>query len=266
MTGRSASWSNIRDQSGDTLIVGPVRRCIRWDGPDTEATAEGNGRSVLDGLELWAEGLAASPWIFALLFAFVAIDAFFPPVPSESLVIALAALSLSTGSPNLWILGAVAAVGAFTGDLVAYTIGQRIDIHRLRFMRGRRVQAAFVWADRAFRQRPAPIIIAARYIPVGRVAVNMTAGTFGYPRRSFMGLAAIAAVTWAAYSTLIGLGAGVWLHGRPFLAVVAGVVGGTLIGFAVDWVLGRVLRVRGSDGPPASDAGAKVPVGASEAP
>lgn len=225
---------------------------------------------MLDGLELWAEGLAASPWVFVVLFAFVAIDAFFPPVPSESLVIALAALSLSTGSPDPWALAGVAAVAAFTGDLVAYTIGRRIDVQRLPFMRGRRVQSAFVWADRAFHQRPAPIIIAARYIPVGRVAVNMTAGTLRYRFRSFVGLAAIAAITWAAYSTLIGIGAGVWLHGRPFLAVAVGVVGGTAIGFVVDWVLGRVLRVRSEgvpvDGHGGQAAGEKVAVGASHAP
>lgn len=221
---------------------------------------------MLEGLELWAEGLAASPWVLVILFAFVAIDAFFPPVPSEPLVIALAALSLSTGSPDPWALAAVAAVAAFTGDLVAYTIGRRIDVSRLPLMRRRRVQTAFVWADRAFRQRPAPIIIAARYIPVGRVAVNMTAGALRYPRRSFAQLAAIAAVTWAGYSTLVGIGAGMWLHGRPFLAVVVGVAGGTAIGFLVDWVLGRTLRVRAgaeADAAPRDAADqAKVTVGA----
>ncbi|PFG33983.1 DedA family protein [Sanguibacter antarcticus] len=220
---------------------------------------------MLDGLGVWAESLAASPWVFVILFAFVAIDAFFPPVPSESLVIALAAVSLSTGSPDPWALAGVAAVAAFTGDIVAYTIGRRIDVHRLPLLRGRRVQSAFVWADRAFRQRPAPIIIAARYIPVGRVAVNMTAGALRYRRRSFVGLAGIAAVTWSAYSTLIGIGAGTWLHGNPLLAVVVGVTGGTAIGFLVDYVLGRVLRLRGphehADPHEASRASEKTTVG-----
>ncbi|WP_307843964.1 DedA family protein [Sanguibacter suaedae] len=199
---------------------------------------------MLDGLELWAEGFAASPWVFVVLFAFVTIDAFFPPVPSESLVIALAAISLSTGSPDLWPLAVVAALGAFTGDLIAYALGRRFEVHRLRIFRARRAQAAFVWADRALRSRPAPFIIAARYIPVGRVAVNMTAGSLGYPWRRFVGLAAVAAVTWSAYSTLIGYTAGAWLEGRPGLAVVVGVVGGSAIGFVIDWALGRFVRAR----------------------
>lgn len=199
---------------------------------------------MLDGLELWAEGLAASPWIFVVLFAFVTIDAIFPPVPSESFVIALAALSVSSGSPNLWILAAVAAAGAFTGDVIAYSVGTRLDVRGMRLMRGRRVQAAFVWAQHALEHRPAPIIIAARYIPVGRVAVNVTAGTLQYSRKKFTGLAGVAAVSWAGYSTLIGVGAGAWLEHTPVLAVAVGVVGGILIGFVVDWVLGRLLRAR----------------------
>lgn len=199
---------------------------------------------MLDSLDQWATALAGSPWILAIILAFVIIDAFFPPVPSESLIIAVAALSAASGGPSLWLLVLVAAVGAFVGDLIAYAIGAKINVRRLRFMRSRQMQAAFAWADRALTQRPAPLIIAARYIPVGRVAVNMTAGTLRYPLTRFVPLAGIAAVTWAGYSTIIGVGAGAWLHEQPVLAVVLGVVGGTLIGFVVDWVLGRVLRVR----------------------
>lgn len=201
---------------------------------------------MLDGLELWAATLAASPWILAVVAVFVVIDAFFPPIPSESLIIAVAALAASSEGPNLWLLVAAAAVGAFAGDLLAYTIGARLPIRRIPFLRGRQMQAAFAWADRALLHRPAPFIIAARYIPVGRVAVNMTAGSARYPLRRFLPLSAIAAGTWAAYSTLIGVGAGAWLHGNPFLAVVFGVVGGAAIGLGIDWVLGRTLRVRGA--------------------
>jgi membrane-associated protein len=77
---------------------------------------------------------------------------------------------------------------------------------------------------------------------VGRVAVNMTAGALAFPRRRFVGLTALAAASWAVYSTVIGIGAGAWLQGRPVVAVVVGVIAGTMIGLAVDWVLGRVQR------------------------
>lgn len=201
-------------------------------------------------LEQWALDLAASPWVFAALFGFATVDGFFPPVPSESLVIALASLSTSTGTPVLWPVVLVAALGAFTGDQVAFQIGRAVRVRELRGFRGRRGQALLDWAERALRDRGAAFIIAARYIPVGRVAVNMTAGALGFSRRRFMGLTAIAAVTWACYSTLIGIGTGTVLGHSPVVGVVAGVVGGFVIGLVVDWVLRRWLRV----GPPAAPA------------
>jgi membrane protein DedA with SNARE-associated domain len=190
-------------------------------------------------VEEWALALAGSPWVFAALYLFATIDGFFPPIPSESLVIALASLSGSTGTPELWPVVLVAAAGAFTGDQIAYTIGSRVNVRNIPFMRGEKAQAALDWAEKALHQRGASFIIAARYIPVGRVAVNMTAGALGFPRRRFVGLVAIAAITWALYSTVIGLSAGRLLQGHPVIAIVVGVIGGIVIGFGVDWVLSR---------------------------
>ncbi|MCC2312678.1 DedA family protein [Cellulomonas xiejunii] len=191
----------------------------------------------------WALELAASPWVFAVLFGFATIDGFFPPIPSESFVIALASLSTSTGSPVLWPVILCAALGAFTGDQIAFQIGRSLRIRDLRGFRGRRGQVLLDWAERALRDRGAAFIIAARYIPVGRVAVNMTAGALGFRRGRFVLLTSIAAVTWALYSTLIGIGTGTVLGHSPLVGVIVGVVGGFVIGLVVDWVLRRWLRV-----------------------
>lgn len=198
----------------------------------------------LAGVVDWAVALAGSPWVFPALWAFAALDGVFPPIPSESVVIALASLSISTGQPNFWILGAAAAAGAWTGDQVAYTIGKHIPARSLRFMQGPRAQKSIDWAEKALSERGAAFIIAARYVPIGRVAVNMTAGAVGFPRRRFMGLAAIAAVSWSIYSVSLGIGAGVWLGHNPLLAIGVGVVGGLLIGIVVDAVMKRIARGR----------------------
>ncbi|MDT0166399.1 DedA family protein [Actinotalea sp. AC32] len=209
----------------------------------------------------WMVALAASPWVFVALYVFATIDGFFPPIPSESVVIALAALSVSTGAPSFWWLGAVAAAGAFTGDLVAYHIGRRIPVHELRIFRGRRGKEALAWAERALANRGAAFIIAARYVPVGRVAVNMTAGAVGFSRPRFVLLAGIAAVTWSIYSVLLGIGAGVWFKDHPALAVVVGVVVGVLLGLVIDPVVKRVVHLWGRRGrrvDPAAPGGAAV--------
>jgi membrane protein DedA with SNARE-associated domain len=194
----------------------------------------------------WAVALAGSPWVFLALYAFATIDGFFPPIPSESVIIALAALFVASESPDFWILGAVAAAGAFTGDQIAYSIGKHIPIRRLRFMRGGRAQAALGWAERALAERGASFIIAARYVPIGRVAVNMTAGAVGYRRRRFTALAVIAAISWSIYSVLLGIGAGHLLgEQHPLLAAAAGVAGGLVLGVIVDQVMSWFGRRRG---------------------
>ncbi len=194
-------------------------------------------------MEAWALGLAGSPWVLAVMYLFAVIDGFFPPIPSESLVIALASLSVSpAGRPALLPVILVAAAGAFTGDQVAYTIGRRVDVRHLRIFRSEKARSALDWAQRALTERGASFIIAGRYIPVGRVAVNMTAGALRFPRKKFVGLAAFAAITWACYASLIGIGAGRVLQGHPIIAILVGVVGGMVIGLLVDALLSRWVR------------------------
>ena len=190
-------------------------------------------------MENWILTLAASPLVYLGMYAFATIDGLFPPIPSETLTIALAALSVSSGRPNLALIILVAAAGAFTGDQIAYTIGKRLNTRQIPFLAGPRAQKTLDWAKLALARRGASVILAARYIPVGRVAVNMTAGAVGYPRRRFVGFDAIASLTWALYSAAIGIGAGAWFKGHPIRAVVVGLVGGMLIGLVFDWALRR---------------------------
>jgi membrane protein DedA with SNARE-associated domain len=210
-------------------------------------------------VEAWALGLAGSPWILLVLYLFATVDGFFPPIPSESLVIALASLSVAGGKPSLLPVILVGAAGAFTGDQIAYTIGSRVDVRRLRIFRSAKAQAALDWAQRALTERGASFIIAGRYIPVGRVAVNMMAGALHFSRKKFVGLAAVAAVTWACYGSAIGIGAGRVLQGHPIVAIVVGVVGGMVIGLLVDALLSRWLRGPRVAVAPAHDEVAPVP-------
>lgn len=202
--------------------------------------------AAMAAIESWVLGMADSPWLLVAVLLLATIDGFFPPVPSESIVIGVAVLAMTGDGPNLWLLILVAAVGAFTGDLIAYTIGTKVPIDRLRIFQGTRGQASLAWARRALAQRGTVLILSARFVPIGRVAVNMTAGAVAFPRARFILIAAIAAVVWGGYSTLLGIGAGVFLHDHPLVAIAVGVTGGVLIGFVVDAVLRWVHRRFGS--------------------
>jgi membrane protein DedA with SNARE-associated domain len=200
--------------------------------------------AFLEQLESWILALAASAWVHPAMFGFATIDGFFPPLPSESVVITLTVSAHATGTPWLPGILVMAAIGAWCGDQIAYAIGKGIGTDRIPFLRTRRGRKAVAWARRALLHRGASLILAARYVPVGRVAVNMTAGAVAYPRRRFMVFSAIAAVTWAIYSMLIGLAAASWLGHDPLLAMAAGVVAGVVIGFLVDQLVQLLTRRR----------------------
>lgn len=200
---------------------------------------------VSQNIETWILALAASPWIYVALLCLATIDGFFPPVPSESVVITLAVAASTTGSPHMAGVFVVAAVGAWTGDQIAYAIGRGVGTDRVPFLRGPRGQRAVAWARQALSARGASFILAARYVPIGRVAVNFSAGALGYRRRSFMAISGVAGLTWAAYSVAIGLAAASWLGHRPLLAMAIGIVIGIASGFVLDQVLGRLALRRG---------------------
>jgi membrane-associated protein len=186
--------------------------------------------------------LAASPWVYLVVFAVCVIDGFFPPVPSETVVVGAATISVATGEPHLLLLIGVAAGGAIVGDNIAYQLGHALGTTRFRWMRAKRVAASLEWARRGLDQRGALLIFTARYIPIGRIAVNMTAGATGYPFRRFLPLSIAAGFTWAAYSSLFGIVAGQWLHDQPILAIVLAIVVAALVGAVVDAVIRRILN------------------------
>lgn len=187
---------------------------------------------------------AASPWLYLVMFATAVIDGFFPPIPSETVLVAAAAVAASTGETNMPLLIAVAALGAMIGDNIAYAIGRSVGTTRFTWMRRPKVAAAFERAQRTLSRSGAPLILGARYIPIGRVAVNMSAGALGYSWRRFLPLSVVGGIMWAAYSAGIGLLAGRWLEDQPLLSAVFGVAFTLVLGFAIDRVAAAIRRRR----------------------
>lgn len=190
---------------------------------------------VITALNSFILAAAASPWLLLVMFVVAAVDAVFPPVPSETVLVAGAAAVAASGDwATVAALCLAAALGAMLGDNLAYALGRAIGTRRARWMRRPRIAAAFDHAQHALAHRAATLIIGARYIPVGRVAVNISAGALGYPWRRFAPISLIAGVTWAVYGAAIGILAGSWLAEQPFLAAVLGVVVAVIVGVVVD--------------------------------
>ncbi|MFJ6003308.1 DedA family protein [Arthrobacter sp. NPDC092385] len=196
--------------------------------------------SALDGISGFVLAAAEQPWVYLLVLVCCVVDGFFPPFPSESVVVGLASLVITQGVPNPWLLILVAALGAFLGDNVAYGIGRGIGTTRFRWMRRPRVQRSFSWAGTELSKRAASLILVARFIPIGRVAVNLTAGATGYSRRRFVALTALSGTVWAGYSVGIGAVAGTWFEHNHLLGVAVAVGIAVGIGFVVDRVIALV--------------------------
>ncbi|WP_104117905.1 DedA family protein [Arthrobacter sp. B1805] len=199
--------------------------------------------SALNGISDFVLAAAEQPWVYLLVLVCCVVDGFFPPIPSESVVVGLASLVITQGIPNPWLLILVAALGAFLGDNIAFLLGRGIGTTRFRWMRRPRMQRSFTWAGNELAKRAASLILVARFIPIGRVAVNLTAGATGYSQRRFVALTALSGVVWAAYSVGIGAVAGTWFQHNHLLGVAVAIAIAVVIGVVVDRV---ISLVRGS--------------------
>lgn len=197
---------------------------------------------MFEAVNTLIEQNAAAVWVLPALFLLATFDALLPPVPSDSVVITLAAFGAASGSPHLLALGAVAAAGAFLGDNLTFVVARRSRLTRLRTSHRPKVRTAFLRAESELDRRGGLAIVVARYIPVGRVGVNVTAGagTFSQPR--FVLLSAMAAVSWATYSVGIGALAGHWVEQNPLLGAIGGIALAGALGLVVDRVLQRPER------------------------
>jgi membrane protein DedA with SNARE-associated domain len=199
------------------------------------------GVEALNDLILQAIG---SPWLYPIMAAVALIDAVFPPIPSESVLVAAASAAVAGGSTNFWVLCIAAALGAIIGDNLAYVIGRWVGTERFRWMRHPRVASFLNNARGRLQRHGAPLILAARYIPGGRVAVNMGAGALGYHRRRFLVLTIVAGVTWAAYGAGIGTVAGHWFEGHPMVGALVGIGLAIVVGLLIDRIATMIRRRR----------------------
>ncbi|MBO1266559.1 DedA family protein [Arthrobacter cavernae] len=202
---------------------------------------------------------AGQPWVLLLVLACCVIDGFFPPIPSESVVVGLAAVSATADVPNAWLLVLVAAIGAFSGDNIAYLIGRRVGVRRWRWMRTQRMQGAFRWAGRELRRRSASLIMVARFIPIGRVAVNLTAGATHFSHGQFVSLTSVSAVLWAGYSVAIGVFFGQWFEHNHLLGAVIAIIIAVVLGIIIDRIISKVRGPLPLDGKRIPEAGAPPP-------
>lgn len=177
---------------------------------------------------------SGSSWTYAVVCAFAALDAVAPLVPSETLVVAAAALAAS-GRLNLALVLLAAAAGAFAGDNSAYLIGRlsRRRVERWTSRSPKRAQR-LATAGRQLEQRGGTIVVVSRFVPGGRTATMVVAGILGMGWRRFAALDLAAALIWSLYGGLIGFFGGTAFEDEPLVGVALALALATLLGLLIE--------------------------------
>jgi membrane-associated protein len=196
------------------------------------------------------EWVSGSNWSYVAIFGVAVVDAFFPLVPSESMVIIAGTLA-GSGDLNVLLVIVSAWAGAVLGDNISYAIGRFAGEHTVRrLFRHEKAQRSFDWAELQLEQRGGYIILIARFIPLGRTAVTFTSGyTHGLPWHRFLRYDIIAGGLWATYATMLGYIGGKQFEEQPWKGVLVGLALAFSVAFAIEWV--RKRRSKGKSPEPA---------------
>jgi membrane protein DedA with SNARE-associated domain len=191
--------------------------------------------SVLDSLQ------PGEPISYLVAFALPALDAIFPVLPSETVIIAFGVATAGSADPRIALLVALAAAGAFAGDNLSYFLGRFFGpAAERRFFAKPKGQAAREWAVRSLARFGIQLIVVCRFIPGGRTAVTLVCGLTRYSYRRFLLGTAIAAVIWALYAFFVGRLGGKVFEDKPWV--------GFLVAFgivtAVSGIVEGVRRIR----------------------
>ena len=198
----------------------------------------------------FTEWVSGAWWSYPLIFAVSMIDAFFPVVPSESVVITAGNLA---SSGDLWLLGVIAAAagGAIVGDNISYAIGKYAGEHTVkRLFRSDKARRGFEWAEEQLERRGFYIIVIARFIPGGRTAVTFSSGyTHAMPWRRFIVADVCAGLVWATYAAMLGYIGGKTFEDQPWKGLFLGFLIAISVAVGVEairWYIGKRRSTRGA--------------------
>jgi membrane-associated protein len=188
---------------------------------------------LLDVLTV-CDAVMRSSWLLPLLVVMIAVDAPFPVLPSETILMSAATTAFGGGHVGMVVgLFVAALAGSVLGDAVVFWLGR--CSHKLLSRTIDTEYEVSAWVRRHMLRRPGIALVGARFVPGGRLVSTAAAGRFGLPVRRFLPWSVVSSAAWSAYMLLIGLALGPVTGGDPLLSLFAGVGMAVLTaaGFAV---------------------------------
>jgi membrane protein DedA with SNARE-associated domain len=154
-----------------------------------------------------------SHWLLLILFVAAAVDAVFPVVPSEGMVVT-AGMAAAAGHQNLLLVITVAMVGSVIGESTCYFMGRGSGPALHRWMkRQERRQQMYDKVSGALHSRGGLILMTVRYIPGARMVATLTAGATRYSFKKFIIFTFFGVTIAYTYVALLGyLGGDAFAH------------------------------------------------------
>ena len=143
------------------------------------------------------------PWI---IFGIVAFESAGVPLPGETILVASALLSATTGQINIFAVVLAAAAGAIVGDGTGYMVGRRLGLPFLRrYGRYIRLDEARLLIGRyLFFQYGNAVVFFGRFVALLRMFAALLAGVNNMPAGRFFFFNVTGGICWAC---LFGFGA-----------------------------------------------------------
>jgi membrane-associated protein len=180
------------------------------------------------------DAVMRSSWLLPLLVVMIAVDAPFPILPSETILMSAATTAFGGGDVGMVFgLFVAALTGSVLGDAAVFWLGR--CSHRLLSRTVDTEHEVAAWVRRHMLRRPGIALVGARFVPGGRLLSTAAAGRFGLPVSRFLPWSIASSAAWSVYMLLIGLALGPVTGGDPLLSLCAGVAMAlvTAAGFAL---------------------------------
>ena len=190
-----------------------------------------------------ADWVSDAWWSYPLIFLIAMLDAFFPLVPSETVLVIGGSLA-GSGDLSLPLVALAGAAGAIVGDNISFGIGTWVGEKTVkRWFRSEKAHRRLAWAERTLLERGAYIIVIARFIPGGRTAVTFSAGyVHSLPWRRFIVYDVVAGLVWGVYGALLGYFSGRTFENHPFWGLLLALGIAMTAGLVVELVRHRRRR------------------------
>jgi membrane-associated protein len=168
------------------------------------------------------DAVLRSSWLLPILVVMIAVDAPFPVLPSETILMSAATTAFGGGDVGMVIgLFVAALAGSVLGDAVVFWLGR--CSHKLLSRTVDTEYEVSAWVRKHMLRRPGIALVGARFVPGGRLVSTAAAGRFGLPVRRFLPWSIASSAAWSGYMLLVGLALGPVTGGDPLLSLFAGV-------------------------------------------